>query len=643
MITPPASARKTLAKANVPTCPNVGTSLRDWDVTVSSAAVLVIAPVMAASRSVAFISNSHRGGVRGTVVYVTSMSDSHSASREAQAIMRRLQHQMRTPLGQIIGYSEMLEEEVCDRGAEDLVPDLAKIRDAARTLLTYVDEYFRAEPAAAIEPAQQPGSQTQATAPAASEDRASETGGRILVVDDELHNRDMLSRRLRSRGFDVDTAESGEEALSAIWNERFDLVILDIMMPGMSGIEVLTAVRKEHSATDLPVIMATALDASETTAEALGEGANDYVTKPIDFRALLARMQNQLRLRRAMATIENFARQLKVRNAFIRKTFGRYVSDEIASDVLENPEGLEIRGEKRRVTILMADLRGFTSLTESLSPVEIVAILNNHLGKMAEIILAHRGTIDEFIGDAVLAFFGAPTSQDDDSERAVACAVQMQRAMEQVNAENHRQQLPDVEMGIGIASGDVVVGNIGSEHRTKYAAVGSTINLAARVESYTLGGEIIVDAATFESIGAIARAEPAREVQPKGFEQPIRIHPIVGLGGRYDLDVPRHTSPLVDLEEEIAVAFSLLEGKHISRDAHRGAVCSLSETTAVIRSADPVQELANLRIDVLDAGGAGPRGSCYAKVVTVSEQDGAFVVRFTSNAEALTAIQKDRR
>jgi class 3 adenylate cyclase len=298
----------------------------------------------------------------------------------------------------------------------------------------------------------------------------------------------MLARRLASRGFEVATAEDGASALDAIWNGNFDIVILDIMMPGISGIEVLEAVRKEHSPSELPIIMATALDASQMTADALRLGANDYVTKPIDLVALLARLDNQLSLSRATKQLATFAQQLELRNAFIRKTFGRYVSDEVASSVLESPDGLELRGEKRRVTIMMTDLRGFTALTESLSPVEVVAILNNHLGKMAEIITNWNGTIDEFIGDAILAFFGAPTMREDDAERAAACALEMQCAMEQVNAENRRQGLPDVEMGIGIATGDVIVGNIGSEHRTKYAAVGTPINLAARVESYSRAG-----------------------------------------------------------------------------------------------------------------------------------------------------------
>jgi class 3 adenylate cyclase len=577
-------------------------------------------------------------------MYVPRMSsDRDRVSREAEAVMRRLQHQMRTPLGQIIGYSEMLEEEVVDRGHSDLAPDLAKIRDAARTLLGYIDEYFRAGPAPVAEgsPAADPIEEAGHDASAdASDEQAAAAGGSVLVVDDEPQNRDMLSRRLRGRGFDVEVAADGREALNAIWNGRFELVILDIMMPGMSGIEVLEAVRREQSPTELPVIMATALDTSDVTADALRKGANDYVTKPIDFRALLARMENQLALARAMRTIEGFARQLEVRNAFIRKTFGRYVSDEIASDVLENPEGLDLRGERRRVTIMLADLRGFTSLTESLSPVEVVAILNNHLGTMAEIINAGRGTIDEFIGDAILAFFGAPTPRPDDCERAAACAVQMQRAMEGVNAENHRKGLPSVEMGIGIATGEVIVGNIGSEHRTKYGAVGSAVNLAARVESYTLGGEILIDEATFEAISGIARVEAPREVHPKGFEQPIRVHQLIGLGGEHDIDVPREATALVDLEEAIAVEFSVLEGKHIAGGGHRGAVCSLSESSALIRSSVGVEELANLRIDVMDAGGEPLPGACYAKVVTVSETDGSFVVRFTSSTDAFTTARE---
>jgi class 3 adenylate cyclase len=559
------------------------------------------------------------------------MSDSDHTSREAQAVMRRLRHDMRTPLGQIIGYSELVEEEVTDRGHDDLIPDLEKIRGAAQTLLRLVDETFSGDSVA-------PGAEAAAiaegdTATESAGDAEGVPGASVLVVDDEPNNRDMLARRLASRGFEVATAEDGASALDAIWNGNFDIVILDIMMPGISGIEVLEAVRKEHSPSELPIIMATALDASQMTADALRLGANDYVTKPIDLVALLARLDNQLSLSRATKQLATFAQQLELRNAFIRKTFGRYVSDEVASSVLESPDGLELRGEKRRVTIMMTDLRGFTALTESLSPVEVVAILNNHLGKMAEIITNWNGTIDEFIGDAILAFFGAPTMREDDAERAAACALEMQCAMEQVNAENRRQGLPDVEMGIGIATGDVIVGNIGSEHRTKYAAVGTPINLAARVESYSLGGEILIDDSSFAAVADIARVETEREVHPKGMDHPVLIRQLVGLGGSYGLELPYRVIEMDELPEPIEIEFALLEGKDIGTGRESGIVTALSSTAGVVSSDAVVEELSNLRIEV--AGGSGD--ACYAKVVSVSEAEGSFVVRFTSGAGVLTA------
>jgi adenylate cyclase len=562
------------------------------------------------------------------------MSESDRMSMEAQAVMRRLRHDMRTPLGQIIGYSELVEEEVGDRGHDDLIPDLAKIRGAAHNLLRLVDEYFSGD---AVPPSAEAASvdamDVAAESPGEPEGAPAVSGASVLVVDDEPGNRDMLSRRLAGRGFAVTTANDGTSALDLIWNGNFDIVILDIMMPGISGLEVLEAVRKEHSRSELPIIMATALDASQMTTDALRLGANDYVTKPIDLPALLARLDNQLLLSRATRQLANFAQQLELRNAFIRKTFGRYVSDEVASSVLESPDGLELRGEKRRVTIMMTDLRGFTALTESLSPVEVVAILNNHLGRMAEIISNRNGTIDEFIGDAILAFFGAPTMREDDVERAVACGLEMQCAMEEVNAENRRQGLPVVEMGIAIATGDVIVGNIGSDHRTKYAAVGPPINLVARIESYSLGGEILIDDSTFDAVADIARVASEREVHPKGMDRPVLIRQLVGLGGSYGLELPQRAFEMTELPEPIAVEFALLEGKDVGTARKPGIVTALSPTAGVVTSEAEVEELSNLRIEVV--GGSG--GACYAKVVSLSEAEESFVVRFTAGAGALTA------
>ncbi len=232
--------------------------------------------------------------------------------------------------------------------------------------------------------------------------------GSLLVVDDQEINRDMLSRRLERRGYTVAAAEDGPQALEMIKTQKFDLVLLDIMMPRISGLEVLRILRARYPAADLPVIMATAKDQSSDVVEALQLGANDYVTKPFDFPVVLARIQTQLSLRRAMDEIQRLAKQLELRNTFIRATFGRYLTDEVVASLLDSPEGLKLGGEQRQVTILMSDLRGFTSLSGELAPQQVVAILNRYLGTMAEVTMQYQGTIDEFVGDAIFVIFGAP-------------------------------------------------------------------------------------------------------------------------------------------------------------------------------------------------------------------------------------------
>ena len=201
------------------------------------------------------------------------------------------------------------------------------------------------------------------------------------------------------------------------------------------------------------------------------------------------------------AELQQVAQQLEVRNRFIRDTFGRYLTDEVVATLLESPAGLQMGGEKRKVTMLMADLRGFTSLSERLAPERVVGILNRYLAAMVNVIKKYGGTIDEFIGDAIFVLFGAPTWQEDDAQRAVACAVAMQLAMPEINEQNRLEDLPEVEMGIGIHTGQVVLGNIGSAERMKYGVVGRHVNLTSRIQSYTTGGQILVSETTKQDVG----------------------------------------------------------------------------------------------------------------------------------------------
>jgi class 3 adenylate cyclase len=408
-------------------------------------------------------------------------------------------------------------------------------------------------------------------------------------------------------------------------------VLLDVMMPGLSGLEVLSRIRKGSSRADLPVIMATARDTSEDIVEALKLGANDYVTKPLDFPVVLARVQSALTLKHATDEIQRLARNLEVRNQFIRNTFGRYLSDEIVESLLETPEGLALGGERREVTILMSDLRGFTSLAERIPPEQVVGILNHYLGQMAEIILKHRGTIDEFIGDAILVIFGAPQVREDDARRAVACAIEMQRAMAGVNEFNRSHGLSEVEMGIAVHTGEVVVGNIGSQKRAKYGVVGTPVNMTSRIESYSVGGQVLISEQTLKAAGEAVEAIDPIEIKAKGARQPLRAWDLQSVGVPYDLRMPEVVEEFRALESPVAVRYFRVEGKHVGESAHAARLVRLSERSAEVDSDEDVPPLTNLRLELSGADGQELPGDVYAKVIQPGgDSRGRFTIRFTA-------------
>lgn len=354
---------------------------------------------------------------------------------------------------------------------------------------------------------------------------------KILVVDDNADNRELLSRRLEKRGYVTVCADSGPQALDFLQREEFDLILLDIMMPEISGIEVLEKVRQEKSMADLPVIMATAKDASEDMVHALKLGANDYITKPIDFPVLFARVQTQLALKMANDRNHELVGQLNARNDFIRSIFGRYVSDSVVDQLLGTPDALRLGGETKQLSVMFADLRGFTPIAESLPPANVVDMLNTHFGVMTDVIEEFNGTINEFYGDGILAFFGAPIPQENHARAALQCAVRMQQLMERVNRLNTDAGLPALAMGIGINTGNVVIGNIGAHTRSKYGIVGSPVNLAARIQSSALPGEVLVSETSLGSAGKGFELGEERTIQAKGIDHPVRVYPITGVSG----------------------------------------------------------------------------------------------------------------
>lgn len=444
----------------------------------------------------------------------------------------------------------------------------------------------------------------------------------ILVVDDSEVNRLLLRRRLEAAGHRVTVANDGREALAKIEAEPFDLVLLDVMMPEVGGLEVLETVRRTRTVAELPIIMATANDEVADIVKAFSLGANDYVTKPFDFAVVLARTGTQLALRRAMDENRRLVEEVELRNRFIRQTFGRYVDREVVERLLATHEGLSIGGEKRRVTVLMSDLRGFTSMAERLAPESVVAIINNYLTVMTDVIMECGGTIDEFIGDAILVLFGAPVERPDHARAAVVCALKMQLAIAEVNRRNREQSLPDVEMGIGIDSGEVVVGNIGSEKRTKYGVVGRTVNLASRIESYTLGGQTIVSETTAREAGNDLVIGSSIEVHPKGSPQPITLHRIRGIG---DIVLPETDDAVVTLGSPVAVRYAVVEGKDAGGVMRDAELVGISLREAVLRADEAPAALSNVKMQFA----TGDEESLYAKV-TDDSRDDQFRIRFTS-------------
>jgi len=461
----------------------------------------------------------------------------------------------------------------------------------------------------------------------------------LLVVDDNDLNREVLSRFFDMHGYAVLGAEDGRQALEIVDSHPVDLVLLDVMMPEVSGLDVLRALRERRSRAELPVIMVTAKDQTEDVVEALTLGANDYIVKPLDFPVVRARVETQLSLKRAMGEITRLAHKLEMRNRFIQRTFGRYLSDEVVASILETPEGLRLGGEKRTVTLLMSDLRGFTALAERLAPEQVVRLLNNYLGGMADVITRYQGIIDEFIGDAIMALFGAPADREDDAERATACAVAMQLAMADVNVKNRGDGLPDVEMGVAVNTGEVIVGNIGSETRAKYGVVGTNVNLTSRIQSFTLGGQVLISDATFRAAPQAIQIGQSLQLHARGFQEPILVHDLAGVAGRHGLVLPHPDEELHPLRRPVPVGFSVLHGEQMTAAESEGRLVQASDKTAQMLCDPAPPALSNLRVRARTPEGADVPGEVYAKVVSAAP--GGVRIRFTSYAPELARLLRE--
>jgi adenylate cyclase len=328
-----------------------------------------------------------------------------------------------------------------------------------------------------------------------------------------------------------------------------------------------------------------------------------------------------------MEQIQRLNSQLELRNRLLQETFGRYLSDEIVHNLLESPDGLALGGKKRFITVLMTDLRGFTFISEQMDVEAVVSMLNHYFSEMVDIIHKHNGTVIEFIGDAVLAIFGAPVEDGNHADEAVACAVEMQLTMESVNAWNQQNGYPRLEMGIGINTGETIVGNIGSEKTTKYNVIGRHVNLCSRVESYTTGGQIMLCEYTYTTLKSDVHVVKSMQVQPKGVSEPIVIYQIDAIGAPYNLSIQKKELLLHHFEKPIPVWCYRIRNKQVEPIPFWITLSALSEKE-LIAACDKLELYENVKL-CLDT----PETEVLAKVVEKVENE-SFLIQFTTDAQA---------
>ena len=363
---------------------------------------------------------------------------------------------------------------------------------------------------------------------------------RILVVDDTPANVKLLVDLLAARGYQPVAAGSGEEALASIGAQPPDLVLLDIMMPGLSGYDVCRRIRADPATALLPVVLCTSLEPKQERINGIEAGADDFIAKPINQPELFARVKSLLRIKALQDEVKVQAAQLaewnnlleqRVREQVVQmqrlERLKNFFSPQLAEAIVAGGTGDPLQSHRREITVVFLDLRGFTAFTETADPEEVMGVLREYHAAMGALILAHQGTLERFTGDGIMVFFNDPVAVDDPAARAARMALQMQQRTEAL-ALGWRKRGYELQLGIGIATGFATLGAIGFEGRIDYGAIGNVTNLAARLCGEAKGGEILVApraAAALESSGL--RVEPAGEFRLKGLARPIAVSRVV--------------------------------------------------------------------------------------------------------------------
>ena len=340
----------------------------------------------------------------------------------------------------------------------------------------------------------------------------------ILVVDDNEQNIELLEAMLIPQGYNIISARDGLEALEIVERETPHIILLDVMMPRMDGFEVTRHLRANPKTKGTPILILTALRDLSHKVRGLELGADDFLSKPFKRVELLARVRSLLR-------IKHLHDELEKKNFLLHQVLTRYVAEEVANQILSNPEEhFRLGGQTIRVSVMFADIRGFTRFSEHREAQEVLRVLNTVWNRLVPLIFELKGTFDKYLGDAVMALYGAPISLGNDQLRAVQSAIAMQQEFDALIKQ--KTNLAQLGLGIGIFTGDAVVGNAGSEQMMDYTAIGNTPNMAHRLQENARSGQILICESTYDKVKEHIQAYPIQSLLVKGRSEPLPVYQV---------------------------------------------------------------------------------------------------------------------
>jgi class 3 adenylate cyclase len=374
---------------------------------------------------------------------------------------------------------------------------------------------------------------------------------RILIVDDEPINLDILQTRLSVHGYEILTATDGEEALAVATARRPDLILLDIMMPKMDGIDVCRRLKADSSLPFMPIILVTAKADSKDIVAGLEAGADEYLTKPVDQAALVARVKSMLRIKALHDTAQEQAARLEAQSLQLAEwnrtleqrvteqlaelqrvgRLKRFFSPQLAELVVSSGGEKLLESHRQDITVVFCDLRGFTPFSETAEPEEVMEVLREYHTALGTLIFRFEGTLEHFAGDGIMVFFNDPLPCPNHETQAVRMAVAMRQQMGELT-DKWRKRGHQLGFGVGIAQGYATLGMIGFEGRIDYGAIGPVTNLASRLCNQAQSGQILISQRVYAAVEELVEAEPAGDLSFKGFHKPVLTFNVVELKHR---------------------------------------------------------------------------------------------------------------